>query len=76
MPTASLLLLPLKRLLSLIPSVLGLFPVLLRPPAPPFGHVVPGHTGIQSSCPTAAPNLAKKRPAAPSVIPATAGIHP
>ena len=32
MPTASLLLLPLKRLLSLIPSVLGLFPVLLRPP--------------------------------------------
>ena len=32
MPTPSLLLLPLKRLLSLIPSVLGLFPVLLRPP--------------------------------------------
>ena len=33
MPTAQpLLLLPLKRLLSLIPSVLGLFPVLLRPP--------------------------------------------
>ena len=32
MPTAPLLLLPLKRLLSLIPSVLGLFPVLLRPP--------------------------------------------
>ena len=32
MPTASLLLLPLRRLLSLIPSVLGLFPVLLRPP--------------------------------------------
>ena len=53
MPTASLLLLPLKRLLSLIPSALGLLPVLLRPPAPPFGHVVPGHTGIQSSCPAA-----------------------
>ena len=32
MPTPSLLLLPLNRLLSLIPSVLGLFPVLLRPP--------------------------------------------
>ena len=32
MPTAPLLLLPLKRLLSLIPSVLGLFPVLLGPP--------------------------------------------
>ena len=35
MPTPSLLLLPLKRLLSLIPSVLGLFPVLLRPPPMP-----------------------------------------
>ena len=32
MPTPSLLLLPLRRLLSLISSVLGLFPVLLRPP--------------------------------------------
>ena len=32
MPTASLLLLPLRRLLSLISSVLGLFPLLLRPP--------------------------------------------
>ena len=32
MPTASLLLLPLRHLLSLIPTVLGLFPVLLRPP--------------------------------------------
>ena len=53
MPAASLLLLPLKRLRRLIPSALGLLPVLLRPPAPPFGHVVPGHTGIQSSCPTA-----------------------